>query len=67
MEIDGHPTQDIIEELESRGAVRIDGAAEGPNADAVRFLAERTGNVKGSWLFLPHETFNTGFDELPGS
>jgi len=65
MEIEGHPTQDLIEELENRGAVRIAGTTEGPDSEAVRFLIERAGMVGGSWLFLPQEAFITGFDEVP--
>lgn len=65
MEIDGHPTQDIIEELERRGAIRLAGTSAGPNIDALRFLNERIGESSGFWIFLPHETFLTGFDEPP--
>jgi hypothetical protein len=65
MEIEGHPTQDVIEELERRGGMRIDGSASGPDPDAVRFIAERVGDVRGYWLFLPYETFMTGVDDLP--
>ena len=65
MEIDGHPTQDLIEELERRGAIRIDGTASGPHADSVRFVGERLGEAAGFWLFLPYETFLTGVDEVP--
>jgi hypothetical protein len=66
MEIEGHPTQDLIEELERRGALRIDGGASGPNADALRFLEDRAGDTHGFWLFLPRQTYLTGFDDLPG-
>jgi hypothetical protein len=65
MEIDGHPTQDLIEELERRGALRVEGSSAGPHADTLRFLAERLGDAPGLWLFLPEQTFMTGFDELP--
>jgi hypothetical protein len=65
MEIDGHPTQDLIEELERRGAVLVDGTGSGPRADAVQFVTERVGEAAGFWLFLPHEAFLTGFDEVP--
>ena len=65
MEIDGHPTQDLIEELERRGAFRIEGTASGPNAEATRFVAERVGETAGFWLFLPFDTFLTGFDDVP--
>jgi hypothetical protein len=66
MEIEGHPTQDLIEELEHRGALRVDGTTDGPSPEAVRFLSERAGEAPGFWLFLPHQAFLTGFDELPG-
>ncbi|MFN2525234.1 MAG: hypothetical protein ABR505_03075 [Actinomycetota bacterium] len=65
MEIDGHPTQDIVEELERRGALRVEGNSGGPNVQALRFLAERFESAPGFWLFLPNETFLTGFDEPP--
>lgn len=67
MEIEGHPTQDLIEELERRGGVRITGSAEGPNVESLRFATERLGNAEGFWVFLPTETFMTGFDEIPPS
>lgn len=65
MEIDGHPTQDLVEELERRGALRAPGSATGPNPDVLRFLQERLGEAQGFWLFLPREVFMTGFDESP--
>jgi hypothetical protein len=65
MEIEGHPTQDLVEELERRGALKVDGSGSGPRIDALRFVSERLGDVPGFWLFLPQETFQTGFDELP--
>lgn len=66
MEIEGHPTQDVIEELERRGAVRLVGSTNGPKVEALRFLSERFDDAPGYWLFLPYEAFETGFDELPG-
>ena len=65
MEIEGHPTQDLIEELERRGSIRVDGTAGGPNVESVRFVSERLGEAAGFWLFLPNETFLTGVDEVP--
>ena len=65
MEIDGHPTQDLIEELERRGALRVDGAASGPRPETLRFVQESAGEEPGFWLFLPDATFLTGFDEPP--
>ncbi len=66
MEIEGHPTQDLVDELQRRGALRADGSSAGPNVDAVRFIAERLNDAPGYWLFLPHETYLTGMDEIPG-
>ena len=65
MEIEGHPTQDLVEELERRGALRVGGTTAGPHADALRFIEERIGERKGFWMFLPQETFLTGVDEIP--
>jgi hypothetical protein len=67
MELEGHPTHDLIEELERRGALRLDGSTAGPDPDSVRFLHERAGEIPGSWLFLPTQVYATGFDELPPS
>lgn len=63
MEIEGHPTQDILEELERRGAVRIFGSSAGPPAETTTFLTERFGVVDGLWIFVPRETFMTGLDD----
>jgi hypothetical protein len=63
MEIEGHPTQDLIEELERRGAVRVPGSTTGPRQEALVFLEERLGEVPGLWMFLPRETFMTGLDD----
>jgi hypothetical protein len=63
MEIEGHPTQDLIEELERRGALRVAGSTAGPQADTLRFLEERLGTANGVWLFLPQQAFMTGFDD----
>ncbi len=66
MEIDGHPTQDIIEELEQRGAIRMHGTTAGPRDDTLRFLTEQNPQERGGiWLFLPEEVFQTGLDEPP--
>ena len=65
MEIEGHPTQDLIEELERRGGLRIAGTIAGPHADALGLLGERGGVQKGFWMFLPQRTFLTGVDEIP--
>lgn len=66
MEIDGHPTQDLVDELTRRGALRAEGTASGPREESLRFITERVGDAPGFWLFLPFETFDTGLDEVPG-
>lgn len=55
MEIEGHPTLDLITELEQRGARRVPGPPAGPDPDAAE--------AAGLWLFLPPEAFLTGLDE----
>ncbi|MFP5299457.1 MAG: hypothetical protein ACLGHL_10765 [Actinomycetota bacterium] len=65
MEIEGHPTQDLVEELERRGAIRVAGSTSGPDADTVAAIAQRAGEIAGFWLFLPTEAYATGFDEYP--
>ena len=65
MELDGHPTQDMIEEFERRGAVRLAGTSAGPRVDGLRFLNERMADAPGFWLFLPLDAFDTGFDDTP--
>jgi hypothetical protein len=65
LEIEGHPTQDLIEELERRGASRIEGTSDGPQPESVRFIAERMGDAAGFWLFLPYNAFLTGVDDFP--
>lgn len=63
MEIEGHPTQDILEELERRGAARLLGSSSGPPPETTAFLTERYGDVDGLWVFVPPETFMTGLDD----
>lgn len=65
MEIEGHPTQDLVEELARRGAIRAEGTSEGPEPDALRFISENMPGGRGFWMFLPRETFFTGMDEIP--
>lgn len=65
MEIEGHPTQDLLEELERRGALRMTGTTAGPTAEAARFVEERFRPGEGYWMYLPYETFRTGIDEIP--
>ena len=66
MEIDGHPTQDLVEELQRRGAVPVDGSSSGPNVQALRFLAEQFSDATGFWLFLPNDAVYRGFEDQPG-
>lgn len=65
MEIDGHPTQDLVDELTRRGALRAEGTSSGPRVESLRFISERLGDAAGFWLFLPFEAFDTGLDEIP--
>jgi hypothetical protein len=65
MEIEGHPTQDLVDELTRRGAIRAEGTSAGPDPDALSFISENMGEGRGFWMFLPRETFFTGMDEIP--
>lgn len=65
MEMEGHPTQDLVDELTRRGAIRAEGTGQGPEPEALRFIAETMGPGRGFWMFLPRETFFTGMDEIP--
>lgn len=65
MEIEGHPTVDLIVELEQRGALRLPGTASGPDPTTLP-SADPSEGQPGLWLFLPPEAFQTGMDDLPG-
>lgn len=63
MELEGHPTQDLIEELARRGAeVSPVADAEAGTVFASETIKKRPG-VKGLWLFIPAEAFETGLDD----
>ena len=59
MELSGHPSQDLIDELIDRGAVPVDGDRAGPTADGLAKLPA----VRGGWLFVPDEVWDTGVDD----
>lgn len=65
MEIEGHPTEDLILELERRGGLRVAGGSSGPDVNALRFVSERLDDAAGFWMFLPNETYLTGVDDVP--
>ncbi len=66
MELEGHPTHDIVTELERRGALWIRGSSSGPDPDDVGALARAAPGLTGSWLFLPEVVWATGMDDYPG-
>ena len=61
MELSGHPTQDLVEELVERGAVVVETGPDGPDPDSVAGLVPGAGH----WLWLPEQAFDTGVDEHP--
>ncbi len=63
MELEGHPTRDMLEELQARGALVYPGTSSGPDPERLRMTLPRETNEQGLWLFLPGQAFNTGFDE----
>lgn len=62
MELDGHPTRDMVEELQARGAMVYPGTGSGPDPERLRMTLGQT-TERGLWLFLPGQAFNTGMDE----
>lgn len=65
MEMEGHPTQDLVDELTRRGAIRAEGTGLGPDPEAMAFISNTFGDARGFWMFLPRETYLTGMDEIP--
>jgi hypothetical protein len=63
MELDGHPTHDMLEELQARGAIVYPGTSSGPDPERLRMTLRQEAIEQGLWLFLPGQAFNTGFDE----
>lgn len=64
MELDGHPTQDIVEELQRRGAAVYPGTTSGPDTQSLE-LARKQLQEDGLWLFLPPTVYETEIDEPP--
>lgn len=60
MELTGHPTQDILDELERRGALIVKGTQAGPDPQLLP-----GGREAGIWVFLGRQVFETGLDEEP--
>lgn len=63
MEIDGHPTQDIVDEMLRRGSRVIPGDEKGPEATIL--AGEALPESRGFWLFVPEKAYDTEIDEMP--
>jgi hypothetical protein len=63
MEIDGHPTQDIVDELVRRGGRVHLGNSLGPMSSEIG--GGGLSIEKGLWLFLPERAYETEIDEPP--
>jgi hypothetical protein len=61
MEIDGHPTQDIVEELARRGALVVPGDSSGPDLSSAGTLPQG----RGFWMYVSDQTYDTEIDEGP--
>lgn len=61
MEIEGHPTQDLVDEMVRRGAVAVPGDPSGPSADAAR----KVPGSGGFWMYVSAEAYDTEIDEGP--
>lgn len=62
MEIEGHPTQDIIDELVRRGAATVPGDSSGPDRAMISAVVPER---KGFWLYVSEATYETEIDEGP--
>lgn len=67
MELDGHPTQDIINELQRRGCTLYPGTDLGPDQNEVDKIGRSTSSRKIYWMLIPSEAFETGLDEDPAA
>lgn len=65
MELEGHPTQDLVDELTRRGGLLYRGTDTGPDAEALEIAKHRQTHEAGFWLFLPSRAYETEIDELP--
>jgi len=65
VEIEGHPTQDLLDELKARGGVVCPGGQSGPDAQSLKFVARTQYDETGIWIFLPEHAFDTQIDEAP--
>ncbi|MGH2705045.1 MAG: hypothetical protein ACRDJ4_08115 [Actinomycetota bacterium] len=65
MELEGHPTQDVVEELQRRGALVYPGTSGGPDPDHLELARHGRNPERGVWIFLSAVAYNTGFDEDP--
>ena len=63
MEIDGHPTQDMVDELLRRGAVLHSGNSLGPETLLSKPPGDQIELERGLWLFLPPRAYDTEIDE----
>lgn len=65
MEPEGHPTQDLVDELQRRGGLIFAGTDAGPDPDSLELAKHRKEHTGGVWLFLPSQAYETGFDDVP--
>lgn len=63
MEPEGHPTHDLVEELERRGGILYPGTEAGPDPASLEMAKRRGDPEEGVWLYLPPDAYLTGFDE----
>ena len=63
MELDGHPTHDLVDELQVRGAILYPGTGAGPNRRYQEMQPPADPDERALWLYLPPEVYDTGFDE----
>lgn len=65
MELDGHPTADLVGELQQRGGYLYQGTGRGPDPRLQELQPLPDPDELGLWLYLPPQVYNTGFDDPP--
>ena len=65
MELEGHPTQDLVEELQRRGGIAYPGSDAGPDDESLEMARHRKSARPGLWIYLPREAYETEIDEEP--
>ena len=64
MELEGHPTGDIVDELRKRGANVYPGDHTGPDPASMQIAQRHAEPQQGVWIFLPDAAYDTDIDDI---